>query len=212
LHGDAGYILNSGISLSCTSFPVSTQQGSKMVVHQTISRLAILAVLPFAAALAQSAPAAPPLQLSPAFRELARASGYIFTGTVTSVSAGLAGESAPPAIEITFRVEQPYRGVQRGQPLRIREWAPLWNAGQRYRVGERALFFLYPQSKLGLTSVVGQPAGRIPTSASGFIISPAQYATWFNRSSRGKSSKTGEQILGARQLSNAVQRACRERK
>lgn len=184
-----------------------------MVAHRTIRRLAILAVLPYAAAAAQSAPAPPPLQLSPAFRELARVSGYIFTGTVTSVSANLAGESAPlPTIEVTFRVEQPYRGVQRGQFLRIREWAPLWNAGQQYRVGERALLFLYPQSKLGLTSVVGQPAGRIKASPSGFIISPAQYAIWFNRSSKRNSSKTGEQLLGARQLSIAVQRACRERK
>ena len=95
--------------------------------------------------------------------------------------------------------------------MRVREWSALWNSGQQYRVGERLLMFLYPQSKLGFTSVVGQPAGVIRDSASGFVLSPAQYATWFNRS-KGNSSKTGEQILGARRLSNAVQRAFRERR
>src|SRR5690348_7860255 len=32
---------------------------------------------------------------------------------------------------------------------------------QRYRAGERILVFLYPQSKLGLTRIVGDPLGRI---------------------------------------------------
>lgn len=181
-----------------------------MAVHRTIRRLAILAVLPCAAAVAQTAPAPPPLQPSPAFREMARASGYIFVGTVTSVTPS-GSENSLPTIDVTFRIEKPYRGVQRGQSLRVREWSALWNSGQQYRVGERLLMFLYPQSKLGFTSVVGQPAGVIRDSASGFVLSPAQYATWFNRS-KGNSSKTGEQILGARQLSNAVQRAFRERR
>jgi hypothetical protein len=40
------------------------------------------------------------------------------------------------------------------------EWSGLWNAGERYRVGEQVLLFLYPNSRLGLTSPVGGAQGR----------------------------------------------------
>ena len=35
-------------------------------------------------------------------------------------------------VQITFRVEQAMRGTRAGQILTIREWAGLWNSGERY--------------------------------------------------------------------------------
>ncbi|HEX3352377.1 MAG TPA: hypothetical protein VHS34_06115 [Terriglobales bacterium] len=102
---------------------------------------------------------------------LARKSGYIFDGTVLSVEPGAEVETGGVAtVRITFRVEQAIRGVRNGQVLTIREWAGLWNSGERYRSGERLLLFLYTPGKLGLTSLVGGGQGRIPVDARGNII------------------------------------------
>jgi len=102
---------------------------------------------------------------------LARNSGYIFDGTVLSVEPGAEADTGGVAtVRITFRVEQAIRGVRSGQVLTIREWAGLWNSGERYRSGERLLLFLYNPGKLGLTSLVGGAQGRIPVDARGNII------------------------------------------
>jgi len=73
-------------------------------------------------------------------------------------------------MRITFRVEQAIRGVRTGQMLVIREWAGLWESGERYRTGERVLLFLYSPSKLGLTSPVGGPLGRFAMDSNGRVI------------------------------------------
>jgi hypothetical protein len=70
-------------------------------------------------------------------------------------------------MKITFRVEQAIRGTRSGQVLTIREWAGLWNSGERYRPGERVLLFLYSPSKLGLTSPVGGASGRFAVDDAG---------------------------------------------
>ncbi len=62
------------------------------------------------------------------------------------------------------------RGVRTGQTLAIREWAGLWESGERYRRGERVLLFLYPPSKLGLTSPVAGPLGRFRIGPDGHIV------------------------------------------
>jgi len=54
---------------------------------------------------------------------------------------------------VTFHIESGLRGATAGRNLTINEWIGLWSSGQRYAVGERVLLFLYPKSKLGLTSV-----------------------------------------------------------
>ncbi len=89
-------------------------------------------------------------------------SGIIFSGSVISVSrAGtVPGEQATPTV-ITFQVQHAIRGTVAGQKLTIREWPGLWNRGERYRVGEHVLLFLYPPSRLGLTSPVAGPLGRL---------------------------------------------------
>jgi hypothetical protein len=78
-------------------------------------------------------------------------------------------------IDITFHVENALRGTTRGRELTVSEWIGLWQSGQRYRVGERVLLFLYPRSKLGLTSCVSGRTGRFELdSQSRVLLSPQQ--------------------------------------
>jgi hypothetical protein len=103
--------------------------------------------------------------------QMTRHSAYIFAGRVTSVA--LAKPARPnevAMVRITFHVERGIRGVHNGQSLSIREWSGLWQAGERYRVGEKLLLFLYPASKLGLTSPVGGTLGRIPFDSNGEAV------------------------------------------
>jgi len=98
----------------------------------------------------------------PILRHIIRDSGRIFAGTVIKVErVDPTPASAIATTQITFRVDEPIRGVRRGQVLQMREWAGLWQTGERYRVGERVLLFLYPPSKLGLTSPIGGTSGRL---------------------------------------------------
>lgn len=62
-----------------------------------------------------------------------------------------------------------------GKTLTINEWAGLWQSGERYRVGEQVLLFLYPPSKLGLTSPVGGGMGRFSVNRGGeLVLKPTQ--------------------------------------
>ena len=104
-------------------------------------------------------------------RLLATKSRYIFEGTVLTV-ARIAGADSGGVdqVRISFRVAHAIRGVQDGQILAIREWAGLWDSGERYQPGERLLLFLYPPSKLGLTSPVGGQLGRFAVDSGGNVI------------------------------------------
>ena len=53
--------------------------------------------------------------------------------------------------------------------VEIKEWAGLWQSGERYRPGERVLLFLYPPSRLGLTSPVANRAGRFEVDRAGRV-------------------------------------------
>ena len=75
-------------------------------------------------------------------------------------------------MEITFRVDVAVRGVRVGQVLKVREWAGLWDSRDRYRRGERVLLFLYPPSKLGLTSPIGGDMGRFEVGGDGRVLLP----------------------------------------
>jgi hypothetical protein len=102
-------------------------------------------------------------QGAPDVRRLARDAGLIFSGTVERIE-----HVAPAAggdlgvVRITFRVRDALRGAASGEALTISEWDGLWTAGDRYRVGENLLLFLYPPSgDLGLTTPVAGGQGRI---------------------------------------------------
>jgi hypothetical protein len=110
-------------------------------------------------------------RFSPLRHSLTLQSGYIFSGTVKAVERLAPRTSGSVAVmRISFYVDQGLRGTRTGQTLVIREWSGLWQAGERYRPGERVMLFLYPPSKLGLTSAVGGASGRFPVDPAGQVI------------------------------------------
>jgi len=106
----------------------------------------------------------------------------IFSGTVTKIERrpATAGQSVE-TVAVTFRIENALRGTMPGQDLTITQWIGLWSSGQRYREGERVLLFLYPVSKLGLTSCVGGTLGRFAVDRSGWVLLTAQHTAAFGR-------------------------------
>lgn len=114
------------------------------------------------------------------FPVLARAAGTIFSGTVTSIvrRAGTRGPTVE-TVAITFRIENAIRGATAGADLTFSQWIGLWSSGQRYRVGEHVLLFLYPPSKLGLTSCVAGALGRFAIDPRGHVLLSAQHLSAF---------------------------------
>jgi hypothetical protein len=88
---------------------------------------------------------------------------------VKSIARAAPNKNDVATVQINFHVDQGMRGVRTGQALAIREWAGLWASGERYRVGERVLLFLYPASKLGLTSPVQGSMGRFSVGSDGRV-------------------------------------------
>ena len=116
------------------------------------------------------------------FQDLTRAAGTIFAGTVVAINRQPATHGqAVETVAITFRVENAIRGVTPGQDLTISQWIGLWSSGQRYRIGQRVLLFLYPQSKLGLTSCVAAPLGRFAIDPAGRVLLSAQQLAAFQK-------------------------------
>jgi hypothetical protein len=106
---------------------------------------------------------------APALPAVVGRSGIIFVGKVTSIESSRE-TCCLATVRVTFHVEQAMRGdVRVGEQFSIREWAGLWSGGPRYRVGERLVLFLYPPSKLGLTSPVAGKWGRVPVTRDGAI-------------------------------------------
>ena len=125
----------------------------------------------------------------PGLRSLAQHAGTIFSGKVTSVvPVDTISPSEIPTVAITFHVEQAIRGAAPGQPLTIREWRGLWNNAPRYRAGERMLLFLFPRSRLGLTSTVAGPLGRFRMDSSGRVLLNAQQAAAFGNEPKLKAA------------------------
>lgn len=109
----------------------------------------------------------------PSLARLTQSAGYIFGGTVVSVTkSAIATPGIPATMQISFHVEQAVRGVRAGQVFTMREWAGLWDAGERYHPGERVMLFLYPPSRLGLTSPVAGTQGRFAIDGNGVIALP----------------------------------------
>lgn len=134
-------------------------------------------------------PSRPIVPVASPFPTMVRAAGMIFSGTVVRIERGgthsawngehghgdswsrdgMARGDELETVGITFHVEGAIRGVTPGDLITIRQWIGMWSAGQRYRVGERVLLFLYPPSKLGLTSWVGGRMGRFDVDAGGRV-------------------------------------------
>jgi hypothetical protein len=143
------------------------------------------------------------------FQQIVRASGTIFAGTVTKIEPGPArGGTAIPTVAVTFRVQRPLRGTAPGQSFSILEWLGLWTAGQRYVLGEHVLLFLYPPSKLGLTSAVAGPIGRFNLDPAGRILLSEQQSAVFRADlPPAGHSLEGQSSIGFNDLARALRRA-----
>ena len=85
----------------------------------------------------------------------------IFVGQITSI------DRAGGSVAISFRVEQPVRGMV-GSTFVLREWAGLWPPGHnRYLAGQRVLAFLHAASQGGLSSPVHGAEGLVPVVVQG---------------------------------------------
>jgi hypothetical protein len=114
------------------------------------------------------------------FPQIVRDAGIIFSGTVITITRSPAIRGpAIDSVSITFHVEHAIRGTAPGENLKVSQWMGAWSSGQRYRVGERVLLFLYPRSKLGLTSVVGGGLGRFAIDAQGRVLLNVQHRSAF---------------------------------
>jgi hypothetical protein len=114
------------------------------------------------------------------FAHLTRTAGIIFSGTVNSIQAATSTPNdAIATVTVTFHVEQALRGASSGQNFTLRQWIGLWSEGQRYQAGEHVLIFLYPPSRLGLTSVVGDSFGRFRVDAQGYVLFSAEQLAAF---------------------------------
>jgi hypothetical protein len=115
--------------------------------------------------------------LGPQWKQLARRAGMIFAGTVLgSTPPATAIDPAIPAVQLSFRVDRAIAGVKRGQVLTIHEWAGAGSMHRPMRKGQHILIFLYPPSRLGLTSPVGGSLGQVALDASGKNVSRAGFA------------------------------------
>jgi hypothetical protein len=138
------------------------------------------------------------------FPVLSSAAGTIFSGTVTAIVRRPATQGqAVETVAITFHIENAIRGAVAGDDLTISQWIGLWSSGQRYRVGERVLLFLYPPSKLGLTSCVAGALGRFTVDPRGRILLSAQHLSAF----RADPILGGKSRVSFSDLTLAVQRS-----
>ena len=133
--------------------------------------------------------------LGPRWRDLSRRAGMIFTGTVinagtvvgsvpgtgtaaTTIESGASSEVRLGGnfLELHFRIDRPIAGVTSGQILTIHEWAGASSRQPALRSGDRVLLFLYPPSRLGLTSSVGGQQGQIRLDSTGQNVSERSIA------------------------------------
>ena len=123
--------------------------------------------------------------LGPQWKELSRRAGMIFAGTVlsaspltvttqTAMTSAATDRVAPgatpgtaPSFQLSFRVDEAIAGVEPGQVLTIHEWAGAWSMHRPMRTGQHILIFLYPPSRLGLTSPVGGSLGQFDLDQAG---------------------------------------------
>ncbi len=141
------------------------------------------------------------------FRQLVRTAGIIFAGRVVFIGHAASSLRPDPAsTTVTFRVENGIRGASPGQNLTIHEWAGLWTSGERYRVGERVVLFLYSPSELGLTSPVSGTMGKFMMDSQGQVLMSAQHVATF----AWDPILGGKAVVSYAEFAAAVRRSMRE--
>jgi hypothetical protein len=151
----------------------------------------------------------PPAPSVPTLQQLTQKAGFIFSGTVLSVEhVQPRAQNEVATVQITFRVDQALRGVSSRQIFTIREWAGLWDSGDRYRKGEQVLLFLYQSSKLGLTSSVNGNFGRFKLDSSGkILLNAARLAALQINTPVSVSVSSGTTSIPSRDLVRAIRKA-----
>jgi hypothetical protein len=120
----------------------------------------------------QSDPAVAERILGQQWKQLSRRAGMIFTGTVIGATTPSARYSAAvPTVEFRFRVDRAFAGVDSGQILTVHEWTGALPNQRPMSRGQHFLVFLYPPSRLGLTSPVGGSHAQIALDAGGTYVS-----------------------------------------
>jgi hypothetical protein len=158
---------------------------SKAAAAKTILTVALVCLASFAPAqqAQQSDQVAADRILGPRWEQLFRRAGIIFAGTVlaspTQTPASQTALTDRPVpgtnpsvrpIELSFRIDHAIAGVEPGQILTIHEWAGASSMHPPMFKGQHILLFLYPPSRLGLTSPVGGSQGQIALDPSGEYV------------------------------------------
>ena len=153
--------------------------------------------------------------LGPRWRQISRSAGKVFAGTVLSVEMQLATKGRPiPSLEVKLRVDHGIAGVQTRQTITLREWAGAASTHRAMRGGQHVLLFLYPPSRLGLTSPVGGALGQIALDASGKNVArpiPIVAGNLHNSRFPGPArAAVSPQIVSVSQLERAIRSARKE--
>jgi len=131
-----------------------------------------------AAAPVESDQAAAERVLGPQWRQLSRRAGMVFAGTVLSGRMqSSTTDRAVPSVALQFRVDRAIAGVEPGTTLTIHEWTGATSLHPPMRAGERFLLFLYPPSRLSLTSPVGGAQGLIRLDTTGRAVADPRLPT-----------------------------------
>ena len=139
--------------------------------------------------------------LGPQWKQVSRRAGMIFAGTLLSTASqgdatGSAG-AVPgpiPTIQLTFRVDKAIAGVEPGRTVTILEWAGAWNMQRPMTQGEHILLFLYPPSRLGLTSPVAGSRGQIALDQTGENLSHTVFERAAFEPASGIASRSGPAV------------------
>lgn len=108
--------------------------------------------------------------LGPHWKQISRSAGTIFAGTVLDVEKGQRPGWGTPVLQVQFQVDRAIAGARAGQVFTLREWAGAWGTHRPMRRGDRLLIFLYPPSRLGLSSPVGGALGQVRLDPSGKTV------------------------------------------
>jgi hypothetical protein len=164
------------------------------------------------------------------WKQVSRRAGMIFAGTVLSEASQSASLSTavgdrsigrfPTTVQLSFRVDHAIAGVETGQTLTIHEWTGAQLRFRPMRRGQHILIFLYPMSRLGLTSPVGGASGQFELDRRGQNIRAIEHgpaaaidtgSTVFSRSRALASKDIGiEAGVSVNQLERAIGRAREE--
>ena len=148
--------------------------------------------------------------LGPHWKQIARAAGIIFVGSVVHVERLPASHDHPiPAIQTKFSVERAIAGTHLGQVLTLQEWAAIEPMERPLRQGQRALYLFYPPSRFGLTSPDAGSLGQVMIDRYGNVIASQFPMNWRTAVMRLPKPNSGR--LTVQQLERAIRSARREK-